>query len=587
MLKLLKFLKPLKYFAALTVFLSLANNALQLLLPTLMADLVNIGISNGDRDFIFQKGLWMIAISAVSTFAAVGTSYCSSRTATGFGRTVRGAVFKKVESLSQCDIDKIGTPSLITRNTNDINKIQEMLIAILRTVIAAPVLMVGGVFMAFRMNRKLSMVLFIVIPVISLIAFLIARRVIPMFRLMQLKTDSLNKILREKLTGIRVIRAFNRSQYEDNRFKRSNEELTQLAFRIARIFAGLMPLVVLLLFGLLVLIVYIISGQLNALDPGIPLQNLEIKNTVGNLQAFIVYLTMIIYAVSLAAEMLIMLPRASISARRINEVLDIETKIKEPLSPARTVKGEGRVLEFTGVSFSYPGAGQPALTGIDFSAKSGETTAIIGGTGSGKSTLVSLIPRFYDVTEGSVCIDGVDIRTMRTGDLHDKIGFIPQKTFLFSGTVADNLSFGLQGASEERMWEALETAQAAEFVRELPYGLYDMISQNGKNLSGGQQQRLAIARALIRPAAFYIFDDSFSALDFKTDLTLRKGLKKELKDAAVIIVAQRIGTIMDADRILVLDEGRIVGDGKHRELMENCAVYREIAVSQLSGEELA
>jgi len=587
LLKLLKFLKPLKYFAALTVFLSLANNALQLLLPTLMADLVNIGISNGDRDFIFQKGLWMIAISAVSTFAAVGTSYCSSRTATGFGRTVRGAVFKKVESLSQCDIDKIGTPSLITRNTNDINKIQEMLIAILRTVIAAPVLMVGGVFMAFRMNRKLSMVLFIVIPVISLIAFLIARRVIPMFRLMQLKTDSLNKILREKLTGIRVIRAFNRSQYEDNRFKRSNEELTQLAFRIARIFAGLMPLVVLLLFGLLVLIVYIISGQLNALDPGIPLQNLEIKNTVGNLQAFIVYLTMIIYAVSLAAEMLIMLPRASISARRINEVLDIETKIKEPLSPARTVKGEGRVLEFTGVSFSYPGAGQPALTGIDFSAKSGETTAIIGGTGSGKSTLVSLIPRFYDVTEGSVCIDGVDIRTMRTGDLHDKIGFIPQKTFLFSGTVADNLSFGLQGASEERMWEALETAQAAEFVRELPYGLYDMISQNGKNLSGGQQQRLAIARALIRPAAFYIFDDSFSALDFKTDLTLRKGLKKELKDAAVIIVAQRIGTIMDADRILVLDEGRIVGDGKHRELMENCAVYREIAVSQLSGEELA
>lgn len=587
MLKLLKFLKPLKYFAALTVFFSLANNALQLLLPTLMADLVNIGISNGDRDYIFQKGLWMIAVSAVSTFAAVGTSYCSSRTATGFGRTVRGAVFKKVESLSQCDIDKIGTPSLITRNTNDINKIQEMLIAILRTVIAAPVLMVGGIFMALRLNRKLSMVLFIVIPVISLIAFLIARRVIPMFRLMQLKTDSLNKILREKLSGIRVIRAFNRSEYEDNRFKRSNEELTQLAFRIARIFAGLMPLVVLLLFGLLVLIVYIISGQLNALDPGIPLQNLEIKNTVGNLQAFIVYLTMIIYAVSLAAEMLIMLPRASISAGRINEVLNIETKIKEPLSPARTVKGEGRVLEFRGVSFRYPGAGQPALTGIDFSAKAGETTAIIGGTGSGKSTLVSLIPRFYDVTEGSVCIDGVDIRTMRTGDLHDKIGFIPQKTFLFSGTVADNLSFGLQDASEERMWEALENAQAAEFVKELPYGLYDMVSQNGKNLSGGQQQRLAIARALIRPAAFYIFDDSFSALDFKTDLNLRKRLKKELKDAAVIIVAQRIGTIMDADRILVLDEGRIVGDGKHRELMESCAVYREIAVSQLSGEELA
>ncbi|MEI6578501.1 MAG: ABC transporter ATP-binding protein [Eubacteriales bacterium] len=585
MLKLLKFLKPLKLFAALTIIFSLVNSGLSLLLPRLLASIINNGISEGRYGYILLIGSIMLVLSSLSAMAAIASNYCSSRTATGFGRAVRRAVFAKVESLSQCDIDGIGTPSLITRNTNDIIKIQDMLMSILRTLITAPIMMIGGAVMAFSMNKELSSIMFVVIPIVILIAVFVAKKVIPMFDKVQKKTDMLNQILREKLSGIRVIRAFNRSDYENNRFKSANLDLTSLTLRINRIMAGILPFSVLLLFLVTVSIVWITTRQLNAFDVNV--QKLQIQNTVGNLQAFLVYLAMMIGAVAMAAEMFIMLPRAAISAKRISEVLALETKITEPTTPVIPEKSKNNTLEFKDVYFCYPGAEASVLSSISFTAKAGETTAIIGGTGSGKSTLVNLIPRYYDVSYGSILLNGVDIRFMSNEALRSRIGFVPQKAFLFSGTIADNLLFGKHNATEEEMWAALETAQADKFVKKLENELYDLVSQSGKNLSGGQQQRIAIARALIRRSDFYVFDDSFSALDFLTDAKLRKSLKENLKDSALIIVAQRIGTILDADNIIVLDDGKIAGTGTHRELLKNCSVYREIALSQLSEEDLA
>ncbi len=587
MLKLARFLKPLRLFAALTILFSTIHSGLSLMLPRLLASIINNGISEGRKGYILFIGAIMLVLSALSAMSAIVSNYCSARTATGFGRAVRKAVFFKVESLSECDIDGIGTPSLITRNTNDINKIQEMLMTILRTLITAPIMMVGGAIMAFSMNKELSSIMFLVIPVIIIITFVVAKKVIPMFDKMQKKTDMLNQILREKLSGIRVIRAFNRSKYEDNRFRLSNIDLTAMALKINRIMAGILPLSVLLLFLVTVFIVGVTSRQLNALDAAIPLQRLQIENTVGNLQAFLVYLAMMISAVAMGAEMFIMLPRASISAKRINEVLALETKIIEPKTPVIPAKSTAHTLEFRDVYFCYPGAEASVLSSINFTVKSGQTTAIIGGTGSGKSTLINLIPRYFDVSYGSILLDGVDIRSMSTENLRNRVGFVPQKAFLFSGTIADNLQFGKPDATEEEMWSALDIAQASDFVKKLTNGINDRVSQSGKNLSGGQQQRIAIARALIRRSDFYVFDDSFSALDFITDAKLRNSLKENMENSALIIVAQRIGTILDADNIIVLDEGKIAGVGKHKDLLKNCAVYREIALSQLSEEDLA
>ena len=569
MTKIVKFLKPYMGATVAALFFSLFNNLMQLILPAMMAMMINTGIDDGRIGLVRLLGGAMAALSAIAIGAAVAGSYYSSKVSACFGLSLRRAIFVKVESLSQCDIDKIGTPSLITRTTNDIRQIQDMVLMMIRIIISAPIVMVGGAVMAFTLNKRLSTVMFIAIPIILVIALFVAKQVMPMFDKAQKKTDRLNLILREKLSGIRVIRAFNRSEYEDGRFRKANYDLTGLMLKINRIFAFLIPLATLLCYALVAILLKMAADQIDALDA--VADSAQISNTVGDLQAFMVYMIMIIYAVSMAASLFVMLPKAEISAKRINEVLDLVPMIKEtehPITPDPERRSE---LEFDCVSFSYPG----------------ETTAVIGSTGSGKSTLVNLIPRFYDVSGGRILIDGVEIKNMSMQTLHEKIGFIPQSAFLFSGTVADNLRMGKPDATEEEMWEALETAQAADFVRAMPDGLDSELSQNGKNLSGGQRQRLAIARVLIRKAEIYVFDDSFSALDFSTDAKLRRALRERMPDITKIIVAQRVGTIIDASRIIVLDEGKVAGIGTHRELLETCTVYREIAQSQLSKEELA
>ena len=546
MTKIVKFLKPYMGATVAALFFSLFNNLMQLILPAMMALMINTGIGDGRMGTIQLIGGVMAVLSAIAIGAAIAGSYYSSKVSACFGLSLRRALFVKVESLSQCDIDKIGTPSLITRTTNDIRQIQDMILMMIRIIISAPIVMVGGAFMAFTLNKRLSTVMFIAIPIILVIALVVAKQVLPMFDKAQKKTDRLNLILREKLSGIRVIRAFNRSEYEDEKFRKANYDLTGLMLKINRIFAFLIPLATLLCYVIVAILLKMAANQIDALDA--VADSVQIANTVGDLQAFMVYMIMIIYAVSMAASLFVMLPKAEISAKRINEVLDLVPMIKEtehPITPDADRRSE---LEFDCVSFSYPGADSPILSRISFKTMPGETTAVIGSTGS---------------------------------------GFIPQSAFLFGGTVADNLRMGKPDATEEEMWEALETAQAADFVKAMPDGLDSELSQNGKNLSGGQRQRLAIARVLIRKAEIYVFDDSFSALDFSTDAKLRRALREKMPNITKIIVAQRVGTIIDANRIIVLDEGKVAGIGTHRELLETCTVYREIAQSQLSKEELA
>ena len=549
MRKVLKYLKPYRTAAILTVLLVLLHSLSQLILPSMMADIINEGITRGELSYIWRVGTIMLAISAVGVLVSILASACSSKASTGFGRELRRAVFYKVESLSQSDIDNIGTPSLITRSTNDIRQIQDMVLMVLRNVISAPLMMIGGVIMSFIMNKRLSMIIFLLLPIIVAIALVIVKKVMPMFDVMQKKTDRLNQVVREKLSGIRVIRAFNRSDYEDGRFGDANRELTGTALRINRMFAALIPVAMMLLYGTIITLVWVGSKQVDSFNPAT--QAAQIAGTVGNLQAFVLYLLMIIFALVMAVSLFIMVPRAAISARRIAEVLDLEPMILEPQVPKAAAKGESGHLVFEDVSFSYPGAQEPVLSHISFEARAGEVTAIIGGTGCGKSTLVNLIPRFYDVTGGRVLVDGVDVREQEQDMLHRKIGIVPQKAFLFSGTVADNLRYGKEDATQEEMLHTLE-----------------------------------IARALIRPAEFYIFDDSFSALDFRTDARLRAAIRKYFNRANLIIVAQRVGTILDADRIIVLDEGKVAGIGTHRELLANCRVYQEIVESQLAKEEI-
>jgi len=492
-----------------------------------------------------------------------------------FGRDLRGQMFKRAEDFSLNEFDKIGTSSLITRTTNDITQIQQVVVMSLSMMARAPMMAIGGLIMAVSKNAKLSLVIVFVIPVIALGVFIVAKKGTPLFKVIQTKLDNLNQVLRESLMGVRVIRAFNRVDHEKKRFEEANHDLTSTSIKVNKIMAALMPGMSLILNFTTVAVIWF--GAIR-IDSG----NMQ----VGDLMAFIQYVMQIMFALVMLSMMFVMIPRATASAVRINEVFDTIPEIKDP-EKSRTVNKNDGLIEFKNVTFSYPGAEQPVLKDISFIASPGKVTAIIGGTGSGKSTLVNLIPRFYDVDSGSILVDGIDIREVSQKNLRSKIGFVPQKAVLFTGTIKDNIKYGKEDATEEEIKYAAEIAQATEFISNMKDGFDSLIAQGGTNISGGQKQRLSIARALVKKPEIYLFDDSFSALDFKTDAKLRSALKNETTHSALIIVAQRVTTIIDADQIIVLDEGEIAGIGNHKELLETCNVYREIVSSQLSEEEIA
>ncbi len=575
MIKLLRFIKPYRGFIALVFVLVFAQSMANLYLPTLMADIVDTGIVKGDTGYILRVGGVMLLVTIVGTICAVIASYFSAKTAVGFGRIVRGKIFTHGENFSLHEFDKVGTASLITRTTNDTTQVQQVLVIILNMMISAPLMAIGGIVLAVSQDATLSWVLVGAIPILVIAILVIMTRAIPLFQIMQKKIDKLNLILDEGLAGVRVIRAFDRIDHETRRFDEANLDLTDTAISVNRIVAFLMPIMMLVLNISTVAILWFGAIRINSGDM-----------QVGALIAFLQYAMQILFAFLMLSMMFIMLPRAAASADRINEVLAMEPEINDP-AESKSVSTKRGYVEFQNVTFSYPGAEEPALCDISFRASPGQVTAIIGGTGSGKSTLISLIPRFYDVDSGHVLVDGVDTREMTQERLRAKIGFVPQKAILFSGTIADNIRYGKEDAAEEEVRHAADVAQATEFISEMKDGLDSVIAQGGTNVSGGQKQRLSIARALVRRPEIYVFDDSFSALDFKTDARLRAALKRETTEATVFIVAQRVGTVMDADQIIVLDEGRIAGIGNHRELMETSEVYREIVSSQLSLEEIA
>ncbi|GER66301.1 ABC transporter ATP-binding protein [Weizmannia acidilactici] len=576
MIKLFRYLKPFWMQVALVIVLVFLQTMSELYLPTLMSDIVDKGVVNGDVSYIWKIGGYMLAVAAAGMLCSIGASFFTAKSATGFGRVLRSKVFSHVETFFQEEINQIGTASLITRTTNDIFQVQQVLTIMLRMMVMAPLMCIGGIIMALTRDVKLSGVLAVAIPVIAIVILFVQSKAIPLFQLMQKKLDALNRVMRENLTGIRVIRAFSRTDFEKERFDHANVDLTNTAIRVNKIMAVMMPMMMLILNFSTIAIVWFGGHRI---DSG--------AMEVGDLMAFIQYAMQIMFSFIMLSVMFIMIPRASVSAGRIREVLDLNTKIIDPKEPKQANENLSRTIVFDNVAFRYENAEQPVLSNISFQAGPGEVTAIIGGTGSGKSTLLNLIPRFYDVTEGRILIDGTDIREMKQEDLRKKIGFVPQKAVLFSGTIAENIRYGNQQATDAEVEHAAEVAQAASFIKEMPDGFQSVISQGGTNVSGGQKQRLSIARALVRKAEFYLFDDSFSALDFKTDAALRRALKKETGESCVLIVAQRVSTVMDADRIIVLDEGKIAGIGTHRELLETCGVYREIVSSQLAEEEYA
>jgi ATP-binding cassette subfamily B protein len=545
-----------------------------LYLPTLNADIINNGVVKGDTHYILVVGGIMLGVTLLFAIAAIVAVYWGSKTAMAFGRDVRGALFRNVESFSQAEVNRFGTPSLITRTTNDVQQVQMVVLMMLNVMISAPVMAVGGIILALRLNVPLSGVILVAVPVMGVFIGLVVRKAVPLFRAMQVKIDRINQVTRETLSGVRVIRAFDRTDYEERRFDEASADLTQTTLSVTRMFALMIPTLTAILNLSTVAIMWF--GSIQVADHGMP---------IGDLTAFLTYVVQILLSVLMATIMFVMVPRAAASADRIQQVLETEPTITDPKAPAADVPARG-LVEFKDVEFRYPGAEEPVLSGITFSACPGETTAIVGSTGSGKSTLISLIPRFYDVTAGSVRVDGVDVRELERQDLWRRIGLVPQKSFLFSGTVAGNLRYGDDGATDEELWRLLGIAQGREFVAEMPDQLEAPITQGGANVSGGQRQRLAIARALAKRARIVIFDDSLSALDFKTDALLRSALKRQTADATVIIVAQRVGTIMHADRIIVLEDGTIAGTGTHEELLQTSKTYREIVASQL-GEEHA
>jgi ATP-binding cassette subfamily B protein len=575
MLRLFRLLTPYRGALALIVMLALAQSLANLYLPRLMADIVDHGIVTGDTASILRTGGVMVAIAIVGTVAAVAGGFFAARVATAFGRIVRGRIFERVSRLSVHQFERFSTASLITRTTNDTTQVQQVLIMLLSMVITAPMMAIGGVVLALSHDATLAWVLIAVIPIVAAVFILIMGRAVPLFQAMQVKIDRLNLVLDEILTGVRVIRAFDRDAREHRRFDAANLDVTETAMTVNRIVAFLMPAMMLMLNLTSIAILWFGSVRIDA-------GTMQVGAVLASLQ----YAMQIMFAVFMVTAMFIMLPRAAASAERINEVLDVVPDIGDPDEPSHPDARRGYV-EFQNVTFRYPGAQEPALSGVTFTAAPGEVTAIIGGTGSGKSTLVGLIPRFYDAIEGRVLVDGTDVRELAQQDLRARIGYVPQKAVLFSGTITDNVRYGREDASEGDVLQATTAAQAAEFIARMPDGLDTVIAQGGTNLSGGQKQRLAIARALARRPEIYVFDDSFSALDFATDARLRAALRKETTEATVFIVSQRIGTVMHADRIVVLDNGRVVGIGRHAELLRSSDVYREIVASQVSLEDVA
>jgi ATP-binding cassette, subfamily B, multidrug efflux pump len=569
------YLRPYRRALSLVVALLVVQAITTLYLPELNGAIINNGVAVGDIDYILSTGVVMLGISLVSVVASIIAVYWGSKTGMAFGRDLRAAIFRQVERFSQTELNRFGTASLITRNTNDVQQVQMVVLMGLNMMIIAPILAVGGIFMALRQDIPLSGILIVVLPLMALIVGVLLSRALPLFQAMQVKIDRINQVTREALSGIRVIRAFVRTKYEEERFDVANRDLTATSLRVNRTFALMIPLLTAVFNLSSVAILWF--GSIRVASGEMP---------IGNLIAFLQYVSQILFAVMMAVFMFVLIPRAVVSSARIQEVLRTVPSIDDPEVPAAAPAATGR-WAFEDVEFRYPGAEDPVLRGISLVIEPGQTTAIVGSTGSGKSTLINLIPRFYDVTGGALTIDGVDVRDLRREDLWARIGLIPQKAFLFGGTIASNLRFGKADATDDELWAALRIAQAETFVRDLPDGLESPVTQGGSNLSGGQRQRLAIARALVKRPDIYVFDDSFSALDFKTDSLLRAALEREIGDATIVIVAQRVGTIMGADRIVVLDGGTIVGTGTHLELMAGSETYREIVYSQLSADEAA
>ena len=569
------FLRPYRATVILITFLLLVQSLANLYLPNLNADLINNGVTKGDIHYIWHVGLIMLASSALIMGSSVWLAFLSSKVSMAFGRDLRDDVFSTVEGFSARELNQFGAPSLITRNTNDIQQIQMVLFMGLTMMVSAPITGIGAVIMAVRTNAKLSLLLLVSVPVMSALIFILLRRIVPLFRLTQTKVDRINLILREQIAGIRVIRAFVKTREEEERFAVSNQELMDVQLKVTRTFAVMFPALMLIL-NLSSVAVIFVGGHL--IDNG--------SMPIGNLMAFLTYIMQIRSSVMMAVMMSLMIPRAAASAERVKEVLDTPSSVIDTLTPQSPAKREG-ILTFNDVEFRYPGAEHPVLSGITFTAHPGQVTAIVGSTGSGKTTLLNLIPRFIDPTSGQIALDGIDVRDQSLEGIWSEIGLVPQRAFLFGGTIAENLRYGDPDASDEALWQALEIAQGKDFVSELPDGLQARVAQGGTNFSGGQRQRLSIARAIVKNPRIYLLDDSFSALDYTTDAKLRTALESHAKEATLIIVAQRVSTILSANQIIVLNEGKIEGIGSHEELMDSCKTYQEIVLSQLSPEEAA
>jgi len=566
------YLAPYKRALTWVVLLQLGATLASLYLPSLNADIIDKGIANGDTHYIIRTGGWMLLVSALQIVASIAAVYFGARTAMSFGRDLRADIFHRVGEFSSREVGQFGAASLITRNTNDVQQIQMLVVLTCTLLVAAPITCVGGVILALRQDIGLSWLMAVCVPMLLISIGLIIRKMVPQFRLMQGLIDGVNRVLREQIAGIRVVRAFVREPYETKRFADANTELTMTARKVGRLQALIFPTVMIVLNLSSVAVLWFGASRV---DQG--------QIQIGTLTAFLSYLILILMSVMMATFMLMMVPRAAVCAERIVEVLDTESSIQPSAHPVTEVTTRAE-LELRDVTFTYPGAAEPVVRGVSFRVTKGQTTAIIGSTGSGKTTLVSLIPRLFDVTGGAVLVDGVDVRELDENALWSRIGTVPQKPYLFTGSIASNLRYGNPQASDEELWRCLEIAQGRDFVAAMPEQLEAPIAQGGTNVSGGQRQRLAIARALVRQPEIYIFDDSFSALDLGTDARLRAALAPTFLDAAVVIVAQRVSTIIDADQIVVLEDGAVVGIGRHQDLLNDCATYAEIVESQLSAE---